>query len=153
MHTSIKIKKLRDTAIIPEYATDGSAGFDLCVSEQTLCRAGEVTLLPTALAFDIPRGFHMDIRPRSGISTFAPRYIANSPGTIDSDYRGEVQVMFFNASQETHIFEAGDKVAQGIIIPNYQAAFRVVDELGDTMRGPGGFGSTGKSVFTGRPAI
>ena len=143
MHTSIRIKKLHPEATVPRYATSGAAGFDLCVSQETIVLPERCTLIPTGLAFEIPEGYHMQILPRSGLSREFPGYVANAPGLIDSDYRGEVKIMFYNKGPHPLVFAKGRKLAQGVIMQNLKVSFRVVDELDTTLRGAGGFGSTG----------
>lgn len=135
----IKIKKLSDDARVPEYATDGSAAFDLYAAS----RNGEV--YGTGLSFEIPDGYAMLIFSRSGDGFNRNISLVNSVGVIDSDYRGEVKVRFrygSNVSLPSH--EVGDRIAQGIVIPIPKVSFKVSDYLTETERGTGGFGSTGK---------
>lgn len=142
--TKVKIKRLHPDAIIPKYATPGSAGFDLVAVEDVIIGTRETKLVRTGLAFEIPEGYEMQIRPRSGLSLKTPLRIANSPGTIDADFRGEVGVIAWNSDRdETIRIQKGDRIAQGVIAPVVRAQFEVVDELSDTERGSGGFGSTG----------
>lgn len=149
----IKIKQLSPDAVLPKYATEGSAGFDLSAAEDMVIRAGETVLVKTGLSVEIPVGFEMQVRPRSGTSLKTSLRVANSPGTIDSDYRGEVCVIMTNASYVVNGFpvinlgvqiKKGERIAQGVICPVVQAEFEVVSELSGTVRGEGGFGSTGK---------
>ena len=141
---NIKIKKLHEDAVIPKYATQGSSGFDLSALEDMTFRAGETKLVKTGLSFEIPLGLEMQIRPRSGISLKTTFRVSNAPGSIDADYRGEVCVILTNTSNNAvyHI-PKGERIAQGMICPVIQAQFEVVEELSDTARGAGGFGSTG----------
>lgn len=140
----IKIKRLTDTAVIPKYQTERSAGFDLVADETAMFMPGYTRTIATGLAFEIPEGYEMQIRPRSGLSLNTPLRVANAPGTIDSDYRGEVRVIITNTSSHMLVrVNAGDRIAQGVICPIEQAEFEVVDELTNTERGTGGFGSTG----------
>jgi dUTP pyrophosphatase len=137
---NIKIKKLHPNAVIPTYGTEGAAAFDLyaCTdSENSGC-----TVVSTGLAFEIPEGHAMFIKPRSGMA-FKEGIQAFS-GTIDSDYRGEIKVLLTADNVYTDIIiKAGQRVAQAVIMPVPNIAFEEVDELSDTSRGTGGFGSTG----------
>lgn len=141
----VRVKKLREDAVIPEYKTEGAAGFDLVAAEDVTINAGETVTVPTGLAFEIPEGYELQIRPRSGLSLKTPLRIANSPGTIDSDYRGEVKIIITNTGQcdDYYNIYKGDRIAQGVIVPVMRAEFEEVDELSETSRGYGGFGSTG----------
>lgn len=141
----VRVKKLREDAVIPEYKTPGAAGFDLVAAEDVTINAGETVTVPTGLAFEIPEGYELQIRPRSGLSLKTPLRIANSPGTIDSDYRGEVKIIVTNTGQcdDYYNIYKGDRIAQGVIVPVMRAEFKEVDELSETSRGYGGFGSTG----------
>ncbi len=147
----IDIKKLHPDAIIPKYQTDGASGFDLHALEDVTIARGETKLVKTGLSFAIPRGFELQVRPRSGTSLKTTARVANSPGTVDSDYRGEVCIIIDNNDQFTkgvndglHI-KKGDRIAQGVICPIFKANFVEVEELDETQRGEGAFGSTGKA--------
>ena len=146
MHTSINIKKLHPGAAIPRYATAGAAGFDLCVCEDTTILPERCSMIPIGLAFELPEGYHMQILPRSGLSREYPGYIANSPGLIDPDFRGEVKILFYNQGSHSIVFREGTRIAQGVIMQHLRVAFRVSDSLSETERGSGGFGSTGLEV-------
>lgn len=133
----------------PAYATVGAAGADLRASFPQEERAGGLTLapgaralVPTGLAMAIPYGFEAQIRPRSGLALRHGLTVANAPGTIDSDYRGEVKVLLVNLGDAPVVIEHGDRVAQMVVAPVVQASF-INAELGETDRGAGGFGSTG----------
>lgn len=139
----VKVKRVRKDAVIPQYATPGAAGFDLVAAEDVFLRGGETKLVPTGLSFEIPEGYEMQIRPRSGLSLKTGLRIANAPGTIDSDYRGEVKIIVENTSNTYHHIEKGDRIAQGVIAPVMRAVFEEADDLSETDRGSGGFGSTG----------
>ena len=132
---------------LPSYQTEGSAGMDLIAAldeEETLfLPAGERALVPTGLALEIPQGYEGQIRPRSGIALTYGVTVLNSPGTIDADYRGEVRVMLINLGLETFAIERGARIAQLIIAPVTRVALEATDELIDSERGAGGFGSTG----------
>jgi dUTP pyrophosphatase len=165
----VKIRKLHEDARIPQYATEGSAGFDLVACEDVIIAPGETKLVRTGLAFEIPSGYELQIRPRSGISLKTKLRVANSPGTVDADFRGEVAVIIDNISKPhprfflrhpsqwnitanregTYIIRKGDRIAQGVIAPVYRAAFEEVSELSETERGAGGLGSTGVKAEVG----
>jgi len=143
---NIKIKKLVEDAIIPKYQTVGSAGFDFHTVEDVTVFPKETKLVSTGLAFEIPEGYELQVRPRSGISLKTKIRISNSPATIDSDYRGVVSIIVDNISSHGSLpyeIKKGDRIAQGVICKVNQAVF-VEDELSETERGEGGFGSTNK---------
>ncbi|MCW7504268.1 dUTP diphosphatase [Leptospira paudalimensis] len=142
----LQIQILREGAVVPEYKTVGSAGMDLsaCLSENLLLPKGEVVLVPTGLAMAIPDGYEGQIRPRSGFSTKQRIIMPNCPGTIDSDYRGEILIPLLNLSGSDYLLEPGTRVAQMVIQAVVKFPIQVVTELGSTERGTGGFGSTGK---------
>ena len=130
---------------VPEYKTDGSAGMDLCSSSENkiIVRSGATELVPTNLVLQIPSGFEAQIRPRSGLALKNSITVLNSPGTIDSDYRGEVKVLLINLGKEDFTINFGDRIAQ-MIIAKYEKAIFVESELiTKTERGEGGYGSTG----------
>lgn len=160
---NVKIKLLRPDAVIPQYAKPGDAGFDLVAVEDVIIEPGETALIPTGLAFEIPEGYELQIRPRSGITSKTKLRV--QLGTIDAGYRGEVSVIVDNTSTDTwsnasrrvdntydeltrnktrgYIIRKGDRIAQGVIAPVASATFTEVDELGESQRGEGGFGSSG----------
>lgn len=139
----ISIKKLRDGATLPEYKSDGAAGFDLAAAESVRVPAYGTSMVPTGLAFAIPIGYEMQIRPRSGVALNTPLIVKNAPGTIDSDYRGEVQVIVYNLSNTPFFIEKGMRIAQGVIAPVASVDIMVVDNISSTSRGDRGFGSSG----------
>jgi dUTP pyrophosphatase len=141
----VQIKKLSDLARSPEYETPGAAGFDLCYAgeESHTIYPYDRILVPTGLAFAIPEGYEMQIRPRSGLAFKFGLTVLNAPGTIDSDYRGEVKIILQNQSDREFEIEPGMRVAQGVLCEVPSAQFIEVEELPDTDRGAGGFGSTG----------
>lgn len=139
----VQIQKLHPDAKIPEYATTGSAGCDLHSVENTTLIPGERKVIQTGIAVAIPDGFEIQIRPRSGLAAKKGITITNSPGTIDSDYRNGIGVILHNTGNELFTVEKGDRIAQAVLVPVYQAEFIEVDELSKTDRGLGGFGSTG----------
>jgi dUTP pyrophosphatase len=140
----LKIKKLNKDAVIPKYQTPEAAGFDLHSIEDVVILPNERKLIGTGLAFEIEFGYEIQIRPRSGLAYKHGITVLNSPGTIDSDYRGEIKVLLINHSNEPFEIKKGDRIAQAVIAPIIQAEFEEVDELSSTLRGSGGFGSTGK---------
>jgi len=140
----LKIKKLNKNALIPAYQTKEAAGFDLHSIEDTVINPGERKLIGTGLAFEIEFGYEVQIRPRSGLAYKHGITVLNTPGTIDSDYRGEIKVLLINHSDEPFEIKEGERIAQAVIAPVVQAEILEVEELGETERGSGGFGSTGK---------
>ena len=132
---------------LPAYETAGAAGMDLRAAvpedEALVLRPGARTAVPTGLAFALPDGFEAQVRPRSGLALKSGVTVANAPGTIDADYRGELKVILINLGEEDFVIRRGDRIAQLVIAPVVQAAWREVGELGATDRGAGGFGSTG----------
>ncbi|TGD64593.1 dUTP diphosphatase [Tabrizicola sp. WMC-M-20] len=137
---------------LPAYETPGAAGADIRANLPPEMRVAGFTLAPmhraicpTGLRVEIPQGYEMQIRPRSGLSTKSGITLPNTPGTIDSDYRGPLGVALINLSDQPYTVQHGDRVAQMIVAPVVQAVFAVVEALGDTERGAGGFGSTGRS--------
>lgn len=137
------VKKLHEDAVIPKYATTGAVAFDLCALENTLVLSNMVYMIRTGLAFAVPEGYELSIRPRSGLSIKYPNYIANSPGTIDFDYRGEIQILVINNTRRGWDIKKGDRIAQAVLSPIERCYFETVDELPETKRGTGGFGHTG----------
>lgn len=130
---------------LPGYATEGSAGMDLMAALDGPVRLapGERARLPTGLAIALPPGFEAQVRPRSGLAAKAGITVLNSPGTVDSDYRGEIQVILVNLGGETVELQPGDRIAQLVVAPVARAAWAECDSLPGTARGSGGFGSTG----------
>ncbi|MEE2670363.1 MAG: dUTP diphosphatase [Bdellovibrionota bacterium] len=148
----LKIKKLAhfdETFALPSYETEQAAGADIraCLEskDQMIIPPGKRLLVPTGLAFEIPRGFEVQVRPRSGLSLKTNLLVVNSPGTIDADYRGEVKIILGNFGDSEEIINHGDRVAQLVIAPVIQASFSEATDLSETQRGAGGFGSTGKN--------
>ncbi|MBM7592213.1 dUTP diphosphatase [Brevibacillus fulvus] len=164
----VKVKKLHPDAVIPQYAKPGDAGFDLVAIEDVIIAPGETVKVPTGLAFAIPEGYELQVRPRSGISAKTKLRVSNAPGTIDSSYRGEVCVLIDNVApipyrhltcvrridgavhsvdikrpEGSYIIRKGDRIAQGVICEVPVAQFEEVDGLDETERGIGGFGSSG----------
>ena len=142
----MKVKiKLMNEGTVPVYKTEGSSGADVFANDSVLIKPNEVKLIPLGFAVEIPKGFEMQIRPRSGLSNKYKLLMPNSFGTIDSDYRGEVIAPFINLDSKTYEIEKGDRIAQAVIVPVVQVKFKKVKELSETARGSGGFGSTGKN--------
>lgn len=146
MQFDLKIKKLRENAIVPTYGSEFAAGADLYASldEAITIEPGETKLIPTGFAFEIPEGYAGFVHARSGLASKRGLAPANKVGVIDSDYRGEVMVALHNHGKEAQIIEAGERIAQMVIAPYVTANFILSDELDDTVRGEGGFGSTGR---------
>lgn len=133
-------------AIIPEYKTPGAAGADVCAylpENPIVIPAGATAMVPTGLFFEIPLGYEIQVRPRSGLAAKNSVTVLNTPGTIDSDYRGEIKVILINLGNKDFEIKNGDRIAQLIISPVIQAQFQITDSLSETERGAGGFGSTG----------
>jgi dUTP pyrophosphatase len=128
---------------LPVYATDGSAGMDIVSAETLRLAPGARHAVATGLAVAIPQGYEIQVRPRSGLALKHGITVPNTPGTIDSDYRGELKIILINHSSDTFAIERGDRIAQLVLAPVTQAAWQEVDVLDDTERGAGGFGSTG----------
>ena len=144
-HVNVKYKKLRDLAIVPSYQSEHAAGMDLYSANESLISIdpGEIVLIPLGFAMALPDNYEAQVRPRSWLGTKFGVTLPNAPGTIDADYRGEVSVPLINHGKEPFVVETNMRIAQMIIAPVVQATFEVVEELDETMRGAGGFGSTG----------
>lgn len=141
----VKIKKLNPEAVVPTYGSAYSAGADLyaCIDSAVTIAPGETKLIGTGLSAEIPEGFGGFIYARSGLATKKGLAPANKVGVVDADYRGEIMVALYNQSATAQTVEKGERVAQLVIAPFLKAEFVVADELSDTVRGEGGFGSTG----------
>jgi dUTP pyrophosphatase len=141
--------KVKTSGDCPQYATAGSAGFDVInVGPEVPLSSGERALIHTGLYFEIPEGYEIQVRPRSGLALKRGITVLNSPGTIDSDYRGECNVIVINTSSEKYCVSTGERIAQFVLNKVEQANFVPVNELGDTARGTDGFGSTGLFTIT-----
>lgn len=142
----IQIKKLSENAIIPSTGTEYSAGYDLsaCIDQPIAIEAGKTVVIPTGIAIAIPNGYFGAIYARSGLATKRGLRPANCTGVIDADYRGEIKVALYNQSSEEQIINPGERIAQLIIEGYFKAEFEEVENLNDTTRGAGGFGSTGE---------
>ncbi|MCB2067029.1 MAG: dUTP diphosphatase [Erythrobacter sp.] len=128
---------------LPVYATSGAAGMDVVSAENVTLRPGARLAVATGFAVAIPAGYEIQVRPRSGLALKHGITVPNTPGTIDSDYRGELKVIMINHSQDNFPIQRGDRIAQLVVSPVTQGLWREVDELDETARGAGGFGSTG----------
>ena len=143
--TKILIKRLSKKVILPKYETDGSSGMDLaaCINETIIIQPNNKAIIPTGISLSIPKGFEIQIRPRSGLAAKNTLTVLNTPGTIDSDYRGEIKVIIINLGITEFKVEDKLRIAQMVLCPVIKAEFEEVDNLNMTTRGEGGFGSTG----------
>ena len=141
----ILIKRFSDKVLIPKYETKGSSGMDIAAftKNNITINPGSKEIIPTGFSLSIPRGYEIQIRPRSGLAAKQGISVLNTPGTIDADYRGEIKVILINLSKNKFIVENGLRIAQMVVCPVIQAKFQEVEELSKTTRGSGGFGSTG----------
>ena len=139
------IKKLDKKVITPEYKTKGSSGMDLManIKDAVFLKPGKSNIIPTGIAISIPVGYEIQIRPRSGLAAKKKITVLNAPGTIDADYRGEIKVILINLGNEEFKINPNDRIAQMVLCPVIKAELVEVDELQNTKRGEGGFGSTG----------
>lgn len=144
--TTLKIEKLAHNINLPEYQTDGAAGMDLCaaINSAIELKPLERKLIPTGIKIELESGFEAQVRPRSGLSIKHGITLINCVGTIDEDYRGEVSVPVVNLSNETYFIQPQERIAQMVIARAEKAQIKVVQELSETERAAGGFGSTGK---------
>lgn len=140
----IKIKKMVENAIIPVRATPGSSGYDLYCTETTDVYLRTITPIKTGVAIELPYGYEAQVRSRSGLAMKNQIFVLNSPGTIDSDYRGEIVVLLFNAGWEHYTIQAGERIAQLVFAKIELPDLQIVSELNQTERGIKGFGSTDK---------
>lgn len=144
----IRIQRISENFVdipLPEYATEGSSGFDVraAVETETIIPKGKVSLIPTNLRVEIPLGYEIQVRPRSGLAAKNGVGVLNSPGTIDSDYRGEIKVILFNFGEEDFVIKRGDRIAQMVLSKVYLADLKITEDLNSSQRGEGGFGHTG----------
>jgi len=142
----VLIKKLNSKVKLPRYKTDGSSGMDLMafIEDSIKIKPQKSALIPTGISIAIPEDTEVQIRPRSGLAAKSSISVLNSPGTIDSDYRGEIKIILFNHGKDEFIINNNDRIAQMILMPIIKAEFEEVEDLPKTLRGSGGFGSTGK---------
>ncbi len=145
MSVVVRFRKKDEKVVLPSYETAGSAGADLRahISSPVTINPGERKLIGTGLYPEIPDGYEIQVRPRSGLSVKRGVTVLNTPGTVDSDYRGEICVNIINLSDGSFVVNDGDRIAQAVVAPVVQALFEETDELSSTERGEGGFGSTG----------
>ena len=143
--TKILIKRLAKDVSLPKYETIGSSGMDLAANIENSIdiNPGKTAIIPTGLAVSIPNGFEIQIRPRSGLAAKMSITVLNTPGTIDADYRGEIKVILINLSDKVFVVEKGLRIAQMVVCPIIKVHLEEVNELNNTDRGEGGFGSTG----------
>lgn len=143
---TVKVKKLKENAVLPTYGSEFSAGADLyaCLDSSVVIRAGETLLIPTGLSMEIPEGYAGLIYARSGLASKKGLAPANKVGVVDADYRGEIMVALHNHSKSDAEISPLERIAQLVITPFLKASFEVADELSETVRGAGGFGSTGR---------
>lgn len=143
----VKVRIVREDGVeIPKYETSGAAGIDVRanIKEAVLLKSLDRTLIPTGIKMAIPEGYEVQVRPRSGLALKYGITMLNSPGTIDSDYRGEIKVIVVNLSKDDYTIEPQERIAQLVLNKVEQIDFEVVDNLDETTRGEGGFGHTGK---------
>ena len=143
--TEVLIKRLSDKVGLPKYETEGSSGLDLAahINKSIEIKPGSTAIIPTGLVVSIPKNFEIQIRPRSGLAAKNQISVLNTPGTIDSDYRGELKVILINLGAKSFLVENGARIAQMVLCPIFRANLKEVKTLEDTKRGSGGFGSTG----------
>jgi dUTP pyrophosphatase len=143
--TKIQIKKFSNEVLTPKYETPGSSGMDIAayIDRDININSGDRALVSTGFSLSIPKGYEIQIRPRSGLAAKKGITVLNTPGTIDSDYRGEIKVVLINLSKKKFIVKNGERIAQMVVCPIEQVSVEEVRELSETNRGTGGFGSTG----------
>ena len=142
----VLIKKLDSKVELPKYKTNGSSGMDLMafLDSSINIKPQQSAIIPTGISIAIPEDTEIQIRPRSGLAAKSSITVLNTPGTIDSDYRGEIKIILFNHGREEFVINNNDRIAQMILMPIIKAEFEEVENLPKTLRGSGGFGSTGK---------
>ncbi|WP_208391545.1 dUTP diphosphatase [Helicobacter pylori] len=141
----IKIQKIHPNALVPEYQTEGSSGFDLHAVEEVTIKSHSVGLVKIGICLSLEAGYELQVRTRSGLALNHQVMVLNSPGTVDNDYRGEIKVILANLSDKDFKVQVGDRIAQGVVQKTYKAEFIECERLDETSRGSGGFGSTGVS--------
>ena len=142
----VLVKKLNSKVQLPKYKTSGSSGMDLMalIESPIKIKPQNSALIPTGLSIAIPENTEVQIRPRSGLAAKSSISVLNTPGTIDSDYRGEIKIILFNHGKDEFVVNNNDRIAQMVLMPILKAEFEEVNDLPETIRGSGGFGSTGK---------
>tara|TARA_B110000971_G_scaffold206049_1_gene229000 strand:+ start:28 stop:468 length:441 start_codon:yes stop_codon:yes gene_type:complete len=143
--TKIQIKKLSKDVLTPKYETSGSSGMDIAayIEEDIIIHPGDKALIPSGFSLSIPKGYEVQIRPRSGLAAKKSITVLNTPGTIDADYRGELKIILINHSKEKFSVKKGERIAQMVVCPVVRVQLEEVQELPITNRGASGFGSTG----------
>jgi dUTP pyrophosphatase len=154
-HINVKITRVNDASQdlpLPTYATGGSAGMDLfaAVEKEVTIQPLETVLVPTGYSIELPEGYEAQVRPRSGLAIKSQIGILNSPGTIDSDYRGEIRVILTNFGRQPYTVKRGDRIAQLIVQRYARVQWEEVGKLSETLRGEGGFGHTGAATLGGK---
>lgn len=136
----------RDGATLPAYSTEGASGADIraFLNDPVVITPGSRALIPTGITVEIPHGYEIQVRPRSGLAMKHGITVMNTPGTIDSDYRGEIGIMLYNSGNDSFLVEHGDRIAQLVLAEVPRAAFILSESLSETTRSSGGYGSTGK---------
>jgi len=142
----ILVKKFDKNIKLPAYKTSGSSGMDVMAYIKNIItiKPGKTAIVPTGITLGIPKNYEIQIRPRSGLAAKRGISILNTPGTIDSDYRGEIKIILINLSKKSFVIKSGDRIAQMVLCPVMKAKFKEIKSLSKTKRGKGGFGSTGK---------
>ena len=142
----ILVKKFDKNIKLPTYKTSGSSGMDLVayIKNKITINPGKTAMIPTGIAVAIPKNYEIQIRPRSGLAAKKGISVLNTPGTVDSDYRGEIKIILINLSKKSFVVKSGDRIAQMILCPIVRGKLKEVNNLPKTLRGKGGFGSTGK---------
>ena len=142
----ILVKKFDKNIKLPDYKTSGSSGMDLVayIKNKITINPGKTAIIPTGIAVAIPKNYEIQIRPRSGLAAKNGITVLNTPGTIDADYRGEIKIILINLSKKSFVVKSGDRIAQMILCPVAKGRLKEVKNLPKTVRGKGGFGSTGK---------
>ena len=142
----ILVKKFDKNIKLPTYKTSGSSGMDLVayIKNKITINPGKTAIIPTGIAVAIPKNYEIQIRPRSGLAAKKGITVLNTPGTIDADYRGEIKIILINLSKKSFVVKSGDRIAQMILCPVAKGRLKEVKNLPKTVRGKGGFGSTGK---------
>jgi dUTP pyrophosphatase len=142
----ILVKKFDKNIKLPDYKTSGSSGMDLVayIKNKITINSGKTVIIPTGIAVAIPKNYEIQIRPRSGLAAKKGITVLNTPGTIDADYRGEIKIILINLSKKSFVVKSGDRIAQMILCPVAKGRLKEVKNLPKTVRGKGGFGSTGK---------
>jgi dUTP pyrophosphatase len=139
----VRVNKLHEKAVIPTFAHSGDAGFDIYTIEEYTLLPGDRALIRTGLAVELPRGYELQVRPRSGLALKKGVTVLNSPGTIDSGYRGEIGIIIINHGEEIYTVSKGQRIAQGVIARYEVPDFILVDSLSESERGSGSYGSSG----------